>query len=272
MRAHHDAAITAAIERYSPRDGMQAIVLIGSLARGDERPDSDVDLYLFTTEEAYRARPYPERLGFGDALPEGIVLRDGIEGVYYDVKVGPVRLLREAVEAANDVARACFDDARVVWSATPEIGEEMSALIERVNNPGDEYWVGHQESFMALAALEAGYFLSEGRKLGNTVMERAGAVHFALAVGRALLALNHVLYRGTKYLERQLAALPIAPPDIAGRICDLVANPDPEAASTLYQEVAALAEWPLPSEHILTRYFEDHELAWFSGNTPVEYR
>ena len=44
----------------------QAIILIGSLARGDERVDSDVDLYLITTDEAFAARPYSERLGFGD--------------------------------------------------------------------------------------------------------------------------------------------------------------------------------------------------------------
>jgi predicted nucleotidyltransferase len=257
------AAIEIALERYR-RPGILAIVLIGSLARGDERPDSDVDLYLVATADGFAERSPSERRGFWDA--ETV---DGIPG--YDVKVATIDHLRDAVVRASDETRACLDDARVLWAVDPSTADDVSRLIERINRPGDGYWSEHRASFLARAAIDC-HFLVEGLALGNRVMVASGSAHLVVSLGRVVLAHNRILYRGPKYLERQLALADATPPDFAARLLALLDRPTAADAGALFGETWTLVGDAVPGDTLLTRYFEENELAWLTGVIPPEYR
>ena len=45
-----DALLQRVVEWAAARPDIRAVALVGSYARGDERPDSDVDVVLLTTE------------------------------------------------------------------------------------------------------------------------------------------------------------------------------------------------------------------------------
>ena len=54
----------AAKARAACGDAIEEILLFGSVARGDDRPDSDIDILVITSEEGFRLREYLAGLAF----------------------------------------------------------------------------------------------------------------------------------------------------------------------------------------------------------------
>lgn len=54
----------AAKAREACGDAIEEIILFGSVARGDDRPDSDIDILVITSREDYRLREYLTGLAF----------------------------------------------------------------------------------------------------------------------------------------------------------------------------------------------------------------
>lgn len=68
----------AAKAREACGDAIEEILLFGSVARGDDRPDSDIDILVITREEDYRIRELLTGIAF-DLLVE--------TGDYLSIKV-----------------------------------------------------------------------------------------------------------------------------------------------------------------------------------------
>jgi predicted nucleotidyltransferase len=56
MHPHHQRTIQRMISRFQPDPAALALIIIGSVARGDARADSDVDCYLLMDDQAYQSR------------------------------------------------------------------------------------------------------------------------------------------------------------------------------------------------------------------------
>ena len=54
----------AAKARAACGDAIEEIILFGSVARGDDRPDSDIDILVITSREDFRLREYLTGLAF----------------------------------------------------------------------------------------------------------------------------------------------------------------------------------------------------------------
>lgn len=54
----------AAKAREACGDAIEEIILFGSVARGDDRPDSDIDILVITSREDFRLREYLTGLAF----------------------------------------------------------------------------------------------------------------------------------------------------------------------------------------------------------------
>ncbi|MGO7983896.1 nucleotidyltransferase domain-containing protein, partial [Rhizobium johnstonii] len=77
---HHERAL-ADFASTAMEAGALAVVLTGSVARGTERPDSDVDVYLIVGREAFARARAESRVSY--------VVSDGVEypGGYLHVDV-----------------------------------------------------------------------------------------------------------------------------------------------------------------------------------------
>ena len=263
---HHERAVRGAIERYSAAEGARGLILGGSVARGTERPDSDVDLTLVVSDDAYAQYAARDRLSFADRVPEYY------EHAYFDVKVVTEAILARAVDAADDPTRASFVGARVLWTAADLPIDALEAQLHAIGEPGEATWHEHEASFMAQARLHARYFLDQAEKLDLGMLRHHAAVHFAFAIGRALLARNRVLFAGQKYLELELGRLDSAPVDVAPRLRRFLDAPTLAVAMELLAEVEDLGGWSPTPEQTLSRFVEDNELAWLTGRIPPEYR
>lgn len=263
---HHEDAIGHLVAGVAELPHALALVVTGSVARGEERPDSDVDALLVATEDGYAEHQRTDRLSYVEQAP------DFGEHMYFDIKVTSLRQLEHAVAAADDPMRASVLSARVAWSHPSLSPGRIAELLTAIVDPPEHRWTELQASFLAQVVLHGGYFLAQAEERGLGMLRRHASVHFAWALGRALLARNRVLYRGPKYLETQLAGLEDAPPDIAARLAAFVEDPTAVAARDLRRELFAMGGWPIAADATLARFVEDNELAWDTGVLPPEYR
>ena len=86
MYQHHEESLKIMEKMFREREGVIALVFGGSVAKGMERPDSDLDGMVIVTDACY------EELAKENRLAEVIPGHCTYEGGYFDVKI---RVLRE---------------------------------------------------------------------------------------------------------------------------------------------------------------------------------
>jgi hypothetical protein len=258
---HHEDTLAAFVAQQSAREDTVAVVCSGSVARGDARPDSDVDVSLVLTEEAYR-RATDE--GLTSYVDSAVATYDG---GYVDVKVASVGYLRRAAEAADDPSRASFVGARVAWSREAAVAELVAAIPELP----DDVWRDRCASFISHVRLYVRYFLDQGDALGNTYLRHWAAVHAVSAGGRALLALNRTLFQGPKYLEDAVPTLARVPEGYRELSTALLREPIAAHGRAYLAALEELHDWGLDWTQTLSTYVRDNELPWLTGRIPPEF-
>lgn len=95
---HHDAAVERFITKASLDPDVLAVVVDGSVASGLERPDSDVDLVLIVTDDAFQRALDADRLSYVDDTA-------GYADGYYDIKVATLAYLDRAAQRSAGTIR-----------------------------------------------------------------------------------------------------------------------------------------------------------------------
>ncbi|HEY2556055.1 MAG TPA: nucleotidyltransferase domain-containing protein [Diaminobutyricibacter sp.] len=258
---HHEIAVERFVTRASADPDVLAVVVTGSVARGTERPDSDVDLYLVVSEERWDTAYEQRRLMYVER--EGI----GYEGGYYDVKLATLSYLDDAAERGDDPVRDSFAISRIAFSRV----DDLPRRIERIGTVPDGLWDDRVASFVAQARLHGDYFLKGALGSGDVLLLRHASVHFAASAGRAVLAHNRVFFAGPKYLAKQVAALDNKPTGFDALLTAVVADPTVEAADALLAGLETFTGSVLPADETLSRFVLDNELAWRYRTKTPEY-
>src|SRR4051794_26172892 len=103
---HHQRVIERLRERFDPNPANLALVVVGSVARGEAREDSDVDGYLVVTDDEYARRVVARDMSFDGDDP---VVQAG----------GPIvdlAFLRDAASRGPEPARFAFVGAFAAFS------------------------------------------------------------------------------------------------------------------------------------------------------------
>ena len=198
---HHEQTIDAFTASQALRPEVLGVVVIGSVARGDERPDSDVDVYLVITDEAYAAAEQSGAVAY--------VSKVGVsyDGGYVDVKLASPHYLAAAADHGDDPTRASFDAGRVTLDRTGD----LPGLVARMGRLPDEVWAARVRTYRAQLALYGDYFLRQAYGRGDRFLLQHSAVHASLAAGRCALAHHRRLFRGQKYLAATSPPCPNGP-------------------------------------------------------------
>ena len=104
MYQHHEESLKI----FREREGVIALVFGGSVAKGMERPDSDLDGMVIVTDACY------EELAKENRLAEVIPGHCTYEGGYFDVKYMTKEYLRQAAEKGSEPTRNSFVKSRVL--------------------------------------------------------------------------------------------------------------------------------------------------------------
>jgi hypothetical protein len=258
---HHDQTIAAFTDHQAGLPDTVAVVVVGSVARGDERPDSDVDVYLVITDDAYAAA--------GRAGAIAYVSHTGVtyDGGYVDVKLASPGYLRAAVDHGDDPTRASFDSAQVTFDSTGE----LVGLLALMTELPDAAWSHRIYSYRAQLELYGGYFLGQAENRGDRFLLQHSAVHAGLAAGRCALAQHHRFFRGQKYLSRDLAGLTALPAGFLAAWTAMVEAPAAVAARRLTEIVDEWFGDRLTVDESLSAFIVANELAWLRHEIPPEY-
>jgi hypothetical protein len=259
---HHEAAIAGFVDRVRDDADVLGVIVTGSLARGRERVDSDVDLYLVVTEDEWDRAEAAHRLAWSD--PEGADWEHG----YFDIKLTTLPYLAEAAERGDDPVRDSFAASRVAWSRVPDLEQRVRAVAE----VPEAQWAERAASFVAQARLHGDYFLVQADERDDPLLAANAALHLALAAARAMLARHRVLFQGPKYLSAALERLDDAPPGFHEALVRVVREPTAANGARVLELLEGAGDWGLPAELTLSRFIEDNELAWRTRIPPPEYR
>jgi predicted nucleotidyltransferase len=258
---HHERALAAYVDSVRTDPATLAVIAVGSVARGTERPDADVDVYLVVEDDAFDAALARNRLSWIERQDADYA------GGYVDVKLASPRVLAAAAESGDDPMRASFEGARIAFRHALELGPVLEAIVT-VPAAG---WEARVRAYVAQARIHGGYFLPKADEHGDAFLVQHAATHLALASAGAAFAERRILLRGPKYVAATLAALDL-PDGFLDRWRELVARP---AADTGARMLVAVEDWlgtALDDDETLSTFIRDNELAWLLGTMPPEYR
>ena len=255
-----ERALSAYVESVRDEPGSLAVIVVGSVARGSERPDSDVDVYLVVDDERFAAASAADRFAW-------IERRDlDYPGSYIDVKLASPAYLAAAVERADDPTRASFLGARVPFSRIAG----LESLIDEIVTLPAEVWAERIRSYIAQARLYGGYFLTQAVERDDAFLRRHAGIHLASAAARAALAAGRVLYQGPKYTSHLIRTVP-TPDGFVAAWESVVDDPGVENARVLMGLLDAWLENDLSPDDALSAFIRDNELAWLRGTIPAEF-
>ena len=245
MYQHHIDSIEKLKEYYRHRKGIIAIVLDGSVVKGNARPDSDIDAIVVVTEEKFAELKKENR------MTEVIAGYCTYEGGYFDVKYKTKTLLREAAEKASEPTRNAYMKAQVVFSADNEI----APLVEKIAAYPEHEREAKIRCFQANLALNQNYFLNCVPE-SNAYMRAHLAQEIVYSVYRLILAENRVLFPCNRRLEDAVNSCKRRPADILQLGAKFLQNISPETCAAFVSAFSEQTE--LPMEQDLNRLLSDY--------------
>jgi len=118
MHKHHQESIENMIAHYSQNPEIIALFLIGSVATGTERPDSDLDGVAVVSPEYYEEKKKNSK------ECESVFGKCTYEGGYFDIHFMTRQYLQELSENGSEPMRNMFTNATVLFcheSGLPEL-------------------------------------------------------------------------------------------------------------------------------------------------------
>ena len=148
MYPQHERATQNLVALFKEDPEVLAVILAGSLAKGLERPDSDVDAIIAVTEEKYRRLQMEGRTS--ECIEEGC----GYEGGYFDLKYYTKDYLLAAAAHGSEPTRYAFTGSYCLFSRDAELPEIVARIPVFQKAEKEEKML----SFYAALLLYSGYF------------------------------------------------------------------------------------------------------------------
>lgn len=256
---HHLESIERLKQYFLPVKGLVAVVLDGSVVKGNARADSDIDAVIVVTEERYRELLSENRLA------EVITGHCTYEGGYFDVKYKTKEILRRAALRASEPTRNAYVGAQVVYSTD----EEIAPLVEKIAAYPEWEREDKVRCFNANLQLNRGYFLHCVEK-ENAYMRAHLAQEIVYSVYRLILAENRVLFPCNRRLEERVLQCEKRPANVvqlANAFLKRVSVETCEAFVSAFWEQSALPLTDDVSENC-SQYVRFYEDWWLNEHPP----
>jgi len=214
MYKHHEESLQNMIGHYRGADGVIALVFGGSVAKGMERPDSDLDGMCIVTEEKYA------ELRSKNRLAECVTGECTYPGGYFDVKFMTKAYLQAAAEKGSEPTRHSFIASRVLFTSDPEIEEIVSRIPVFQKGEKQE----KMTSFYSGLWMNYEYFWTDCKPEGY--MKTRVASEMVYHLYRLILQENEILFPCNRRLEEYVAKAPDKPPCVVENCRDFLAAYD----------------------------------------------
>lgn len=189
MYQHHIDSIENLKKYFCDKDDVIALILGGSVVKGCERPDSDLDVMVVLTDKSYEERRKR------NATAETIEGYCTYEGGYFDVKYMTKQFLNDAAQKGSEPARNAFVKARVLFTKDQEIPEIVSHIPIFQVAEKDEKMLSFYSDFW----LNYYYFLKSCPIDGYMKLHVVNEIIYSIY--RMVLQENEILFPSNRRLE-----------------------------------------------------------------------
>ncbi len=252
MYPHHEESLKKMVDYFSGRGEILALVFGGSVAKGCERPDSDLDAMVIVTDEYYAQRERENR------VTETISGYCTYEGGYFDVKYMTKAFIEAAADHASEPTRNSFIGSRVLFTRDPDI----PGIIARIPVFQKQERADKELSFFSNLWLNYYYFWKSCKPEGY--MRAHAANQIVYSVYRMILQENEILFPCNRRLEEFVEKAPRKPKDIVP-LCQAFCREQTDAlCDAVFNAFTAWTSFDtnVDSSIILSRYSLDYEQWW----------
>ncbi len=259
MREHHQRAIQRLTDTFRDDPRFLALIIGGSVAKGREKEDSDIDFMLVATDEEYaRRKALQEFHYFSKDLCD-------YPGGYVDGKVVDMQFIRDVAERGSEAARFAFAGAILAFSRLPE----LDGLLQRIPVYQEHEQRQKVESFYSQVLL-LNWFIPEAEKRNDRYLLTWAATNMVLFGGRLILAHNRILFPYHKWFMYDVKRAPDKPANFVELAEALLASPGQAAAQAFCDCISNYRDWGVSFGQAVVKFMEDAEWTWRSGKLALQ--
>lgn len=261
MHKHHDKSIKNFIDKHKHNDDIIAIILAGSLAKGEEKKGSDIDLLVIVTQKLYAELKQANKLS--ECVFSGCTYDNG----YFDIKYFTKDFLKKAKEKGSEPTRNSFIGAKCIYS----IDDEIEKIISEI--PAYPEWQKDDKifSFYSTLKINNDYFWPEAVKAKDNYLKVRTASEIVLFGMRMLYAFNHQIFPCHKGLLKNAKNLKQKPDDIIEKANLFLEKLDTASKDEFVNSILSFCEWDINQDYSasLTRFILDNEQWWYNNSPNI---
>jgi len=261
MLKHHKESLQIMKEHFQRDNDVIALILGGSVAKGEARPDSDLDGIVIVTDEAYEKRKTD------GAIADCITNMCTYPGGYFDIKYFNKGYLQLAVKQGSDPTRNSFAGAVIVFSSDPEIEQ----IIKQIPIYPKHEKLERIKLFHSILRLSGGYFFNMAISNNDQYMLDKCCFEIVYAGLRMLYVHNEIFFPCHLRLLEYTNRLTNKPENIITLAEAVNKNKDTISKDAFINEILNFTDWEIDSKQHGSAYVEKMEQTWqYSNHNPYE--
>ena len=237
MYKHHEESIENMIKHYRENAEIKALFLIGSVATGTERPDSDIDAAAVVSKEIYEQKKNAGR------LEEIYYGKCTYEGGYFNVHYLDLEHLENIARNGSEPERNMFDGARILFCDEPALAELAAGIPVFQENEAAK----KQFRFYCTMKMFYVYFWQVCKPRGFSRMHTAQGIIYNLY--RLILLENKILFPCVRKLEEYVNRAPNKPDRIIQKCEKFMESLSDEDCVEIINSYEKWTSYDYPKDH-----------------------
>ena len=249
MLKHHEDSIKIMTAHYKQDPEITALFLIGSVATGTERPDSDLDGVAVVSQE------YCDNLKNGKGTMLAVFGKCTYEGGYFDVHFMTREHLIKLAESGSEPMRNMFCCARVLYCYEPDLPE----IVARIPVFQKDEKAKKQLRYYCTLKQFYNYYWVICKPEGSARIHTANGMIFSLY--RLILLENEILFPSVRKLERTVKQAPNKPENIIEKCSRFIVSLSNEDALSLVESYESWTSYSYPTDfqYIANNFADPYE-------------
>lgn len=250
MYEHHVESIDNMIKHYRENEEIKALFLVGSVATGMERPDSDIDGVAIVSNEYYEMKKNNE------GLEEVYYGKCTYEGGYFNIHYMTREILEQLADNGSEPMRNMFSRARTLYCNEPDLPD----LVARIPIFQKDEAKEKQFKFYCTFKMFYTYFLTKCNPQYYMRFHIADSMIYYLY--RLILIENKILFPSMRKLEEYVRIAPNKPERIIEKCHRLIRSLSDEDYLELVESYEAWTDYDFPKDHniIMNNFSNPFEL------------
>ena len=255
MNRTQEDTIKQLIEYVSQDDSILGLILCGSIARGTETDQSDIDVFVVVTDERFNKERISKNYFWGT--------NHDLKGfkVYIDGKIVPKSFLMKIWEYGNQSVKSTLYNSRVIYSCDSDIEKLLlnkSYISTQEKNENIRKFYSMMRSSMLSADDDLENILFVNKCIFDTVFYAC----------RLVLAYNDILYPCVKNLYKELNNCKKIPNDFILLMNDVMSSYSFDKMVDFYNCVDEYFKQYHFCDELRRGYVLENELFWYFSEFP----